>query len=77
MVQYILINIQANLDSINKSIIDSVNNPTIETKTLSIVELISSGGTGGNIIMIMLGLLSLISVYILFNLLGMSFLMKG
>ena len=67
MAQYILINIQANLDSINKSIIDSVNNPTIETKTLSIVELISSGGTGGNIIMIMLGLLSLISVYILFE----------
>jgi len=32
-------------------ITDSINNPIIEEKTLSIMELISSGGLGGNIIM--------------------------
>ena len=37
----------------------------IEEKTLSVIELISSGGTGGNIIMITLGILSVISVYLL------------
>ena len=36
----------------------------VEEKTLSILELISSGGTGGNIIMITLGVLSVISVYL-------------
>lgn len=36
----------------------------VEEKTLSILELISSGGTGGNIIMITLGVLSIISVYL-------------
>ena len=36
----------------------------VEEKTLSILELISSGGTGGNIIMITLGILSVISVYL-------------
>ena len=36
----------------------------IKEKTLSVIELISSGGTGGNIIMITLGILSVISVYL-------------
>ena len=40
-------------------ITDSINNPIIEEKTLSIMELISSGGLGGNIIMGTLGLLSI------------------
>ena len=44
---------------------DSINNPIIEEKTLSIMELISSGGLGGNIIMGTLGLLSIYAIYIL------------
>ena len=46
-------------------ITDSINNPIIEEKTLSIMELISSGGLGGNIIMGTLGLLSIYAIYIL------------
>ena len=46
---------------------DSVNNPIIEEKTLSIIELISSGGIGGNIIMGTLTLLSIYAIYILFE----------
>ena len=38
---------------------------TIQEKTLSIIELMTSGGTGGNIIMIVLGILSVFAVYIL------------
>ena len=38
---------------------------TIQEKTLSIIELMTSGGTGGNIIMIVLGVLSVFAVYIL------------
>jgi biopolymer transport protein ExbB len=45
---------------------DSINNPIIEEKTLSIIELISSGGIGGNIIMGTLGVLSIYAIYILF-----------
>ena len=46
------------------------SNPTdslesIQEKTLSIIELMTSGGTGGNIIMIVLGVLSVFAVYIL------------
>ena len=37
----------------------------IEEKTLSILELVSSGGTGGNVIMVTLAILSIISVYLL------------
>ena len=44
---------------------ESINNPIIEEKTLSIMELISSGGLGGNIIMGTLGLLSIYAIYIL------------
>ena len=46
---------------------DSVNNPIVEEKTLSIIELISSGGIGGNIIMGTLTLLSVYAIYILFE----------
>ena len=46
---------------------DSINNPIIEEKTLSIIELISSGGIGGNIIMGTLTLLSIYAIYILFE----------
>ena len=46
-------------------ITDSINNLIIEEKTLSIMELISSGGLGGNIIMGTLGLLSIYAIYIL------------
>ena len=46
-------------------ITDSINNPIIEEKKLSIMELISSGGLGGNIIMGTLGLLSIYAIYIL------------
>ena len=44
---------------------DSINNPIVEEKTLSIIELISSGGIGGNIIMGTLGVLSIYAIYIL------------
>ena len=44
---------------------DSINNPIVEEKTLSIIELIRSGGIGGNIIMGTLGLLSVYAIYIL------------
>ena len=46
---------------------DSVNNPIVEEKTLSIIELISSGGIGGNIIMGTLSLISIYAIYILFE----------
>ena len=44
---------------------DSINNPIVEEKTLSIIELISAGGIGGNIIMGTLGVLSIYAIYIL------------
>ena len=46
---------------------DSISNPIVEEKTLSILELISSGGIGGNIIMGTLVLLSIFAIYILQN----------
>ena len=42
----------------------SIQGELTEEKTLSVLELITSGGTGGNIIMITLGILSVISVYL-------------
>jgi biopolymer transport protein ExbB len=39
----------------------------VEEKTLSIIDLIFSGGTGGTIIMSSLGILSIVAVYILFE----------
>ena len=44
---------------------DSINIPIVEEKTLSIIELISAGGIGGNIIMGTLGILSIYAIYIL------------
>ena len=44
---------------------DSINSPIVEEKTLSIIELISAGGIGGNIIMGTLGVLSIYAIYIL------------
>jgi biopolymer transport protein ExbB len=46
-------------------ITDTISNPIVEEKTLSIMQLISSGGIGGNIIMGTLGLLSIYAIYIL------------
>ena len=50
-----------------QTITDSIKPPLIEEKTLSIINLISSGGTGGTIIMSSLGILSIVAVYILFE----------
>ena len=50
-----------------QTITDSINSPIVEEKTLSIIDLISSGGTGGAIIMSSLGILSIVAVYILFE----------
>ena len=55
---------QINLTSDTLSTL-SQDDIVIEEKTLSILELVSSGGTGGNIIMITLAVLSIISVYLL------------
>ncbi len=46
---------------------DSLSTYTSEQKTLSILELISSGGTGGTVIMGTLTLLSIFAIYILFE----------
>lgn len=50
-----------------ETVTDSIQSPITETKTLSIAELISSGGVGGSIIMGTLGILSIFAVYILFE----------
>lgn len=55
----ILLNIQITTDSLSTN--------TSEQKTLSILELISSGGTGGSVIMGTLTLLSIFAIYILFE----------
>ena len=49
------------------TISDSLATPEVTEKTLSIMQLITSGGTGGTIIMSALGLLSIYAVYILFE----------
>ena len=46
---------------------DTLSNLIVEEKTLSIIELISAGGIGGNIIMGTLALLSVYAIYILFE----------
>ena len=46
---------------------DTINQIVVEEKTLSIMQLITSGGTGGTIIMSALALLSVFAVYILFE----------
>ena len=50
-----------------QTITNSINSPVVEEKTLSIIDLIFSGGTGGSIIMSSLGILSIVAVYILFE----------
>ena len=57
------------IDIVNDTImqVKNANEIIVEEKTLSILELITSGGTGGNIIMIALALLSIISVYLFFE----------
>ena len=57
----LLLQINTLSDSLSTSVMEG---ELVEEKTLSILELISSGGTGGNIIMITLGILSVISVYL-------------
>ena len=49
----------------NPIVSDSLSMPIDQEKKLSIVELISSGGLGGNIIMSTLGVLSIFAIYIL------------
>lgn len=44
---------------------DPINQIVVEEKTLSIMRLITSGGTGGTIIMSALGILSIVAIYIL------------
>ena len=44
---------------------DPFNQIVVEEKTLSIMQLITSGGTGGTIIMSALGILSIVAIYIL------------
>ena len=56
--KYILLQSQLDTNSIN---------PIVEEKTLSIMQLITSSGVGGTIIMSALGLLSIYAVYILFE----------
>ena len=51
----------------NVQINDTLSNITPTEETLSIIELITSVGTGGSIIMCTLGLLSIYAVYILFE----------
>ena len=57
----LLLQLNTITDSINSSQIDK---QVVEEKTLSILELITSGGTGGNLIMITLAILSILSVYL-------------
>ena len=45
-------------------LVKTVNEETTE-KTLSIIELITSGGVGGNLVMGAIGILSIFAVYIL------------
>lgn len=49
----------------NPVVSESLSMPIDQEKTLSVVELISSGGLGGNIIMGTLGVLSFFAIYIL------------
>ena len=57
----LLLQVNTLSDSLSTSAMDG---ELVEEKTLSILELIISGGTGGNIIMTTLGILSVISVYL-------------
>ena len=59
--------LQINIVSDTITQANNANEIIVEEKTLSILELITSGGTGGNLIMIALALLSIISVYLFFE----------
>ena len=48
-----------------QTVADSLTNPEITEKTLSVVDLITSGGIGGNLVMGALGILSIFAIYIL------------
>ncbi|MBC8266259.1 MAG: MotA/TolQ/ExbB proton channel family protein [Flavobacteriales bacterium] len=48
-----------------QTVSDSLTNPEITEKTLSVVDLITSGGIGGNLVMGALGILSIFAIYIL------------
>ena len=48
-----------------QTVADSLTNPEITEKTLSVVDLITSGGIGGNLVMGALGVLSIFAIYIL------------
>ena len=48
---------------------DTINQIVVEEKTLSIMQLITSGGTGGTIIMSALGILSIVAIFIMFRIL--------
>ena len=50
-----------------QTIPDNTSVEEVQEKTLSIMELISSGGIGGNIIMSVLAILSIFAIYILFE----------
>ena len=47
------------------TVADSITKPEITEKTLSVIDLITSGGIGGNLVMGALGILSIFSIYIL------------
>ena len=51
----------------SSNVSDSLINPEITEKTISVMKLITSGGTGGTIIMSTLGILSIYAIYILFE----------
>ena len=57
----LLLQINTLTDTLSSS---NIEGEMVEEKTLSILELITSGGTGGNLIMITLGILSVISIYL-------------
>ena len=64
---FLLLQISPITDSL---ITDSIKNnelisPEVSQKTLSILDLISSGGIGGNLVMSALGVLSILAIYIL------------
>tara|TARA_B100000902_G_scaffold280180_1_gene265983 strand:- start:2676 stop:3362 length:687 start_codon:yes stop_codon:yes gene_type:complete len=53
-------------DTLNQPTTTNIDSSEItQEKTLSIIDLMTSGGTGGNIIMIVLGILSVFAIYIL------------
>jgi biopolymer transport protein ExbB len=64
---FLLLQIPTTTNSLAKdtSNIAGTDNDAVTEKTLSIIELISSGGIGGNLVMGALGILSIFAIYIL------------